>query len=139
MLYWKNYEIENYFISPEVLTKYAIDKINSDNTGELFQKPSIKLFEDSVNEILMGKDYFNGDINRLNEYQSASPMLKRMIIERKKMSKFAEDVFKKYKEKTSTSILLNKSNYYLIVPFCPSDEISAEVTEKLDMLVKYLK
>ncbi|MDR1933353.1 MAG: hypothetical protein LBQ57_11110 [Spirochaetales bacterium] len=55
------------------------------------------------------------------------------------MSGFAEEVFRRYAEKNNQPMLLTKGEFYRLVPFCPVEEIPDEVTEKLDLLARYLE
>jgi Fe-S cluster assembly ATPase SufC len=135
ILYWNNYEIENYFITPEVLLEYAKSIFN---TEDLFQNDNIKLFEDTLTEVLLEVVFYN-DVNQLNEYKMASSGLKRTLLKSIKMSGFAEKVFGRFADKSRQPVLLTKGDYYRLIPFCPEKEIPAEVKEKLDCLVKYLK
>lgn len=136
LLYWKNYEAENYFISPLVLKKYA-QNLFGEQSGLLFQNEDTQNFIDTVNETLLN-DIFNGDKNQLDEYLGLSVSLQKTLLRTIKMSRFAETVFRNYAEKYHRPVLLNKGEFYRLVPFCLPQEIPAEVKEKLDLLVKYL-
>lgn len=141
ILYWKNYEIENYFITPQVLIAYATSRIGEEQ-GPLFQSEAVADFRDAVDEV-MKTTFFDGDTSKMEEYSKMPLNMQRTLLKTilpvKKASKFAEYVFKQYSEKTSSPLLLAKSEFYRMVPFCPVEEISAEVNEKLNMLVEYLK
>jgi hypothetical protein len=133
--YWKNYEIENCFITPDVLTAYARDQFAD---VELFTNDNMQLFEDSVSEALLEMVCGNS-LELLQEFKAGSAVLKRGLLAKVKMSRFAESVFDRFVEKSSQPRLLTKSEFYRLVPFCPAQEIPQEVTEKLDLLVTYLE
>jgi ABC-type dipeptide/oligopeptide/nickel transport system ATPase subunit len=137
VLYWKNYEVENCFISPQVLVDYAASLFR-DDAGTLFEDEHSANFRETVNEILL-EDIFKGDRAQFDEYDKLGPRLKRTFLKTIKMSAFAEKVFKLYAERYSRPVLLNKGEFYRLVPFCPVSEISEEVPEKLDMLARYLE
>jgi Fe-S cluster assembly ATPase SufC len=136
VLYWKNYEVENCFLSPQVLVDYAAS-VFRDEAETLFEAEHMANFKETVDEILL-EDVFGGDKAQLNDYAKLGPGLKRTLLQTIKMSLFAEKVFKRYAEKYSRQVLLHKGEFYRLVPFCPRGEIPDEVPEKLDMLVRYL-
>jgi hypothetical protein len=139
-VFWKEYEIENYFITPDVLLKYAANVLDED-VGPLFRNTvtaNVKDFESVIHEILL-ETIFGGDKNQLDEYLTASTGLKRTLLKTWKMSQFAEDVFKRYSGKFSKSLLLAKRDFYKLVFYCPVDEIPEEVNKKLDLLAEYLE
>jgi hypothetical protein len=140
ILYWKDYEVENYFITPDVLLKYVTAQFNED-VGPLFintMPKNAQDFVDVINEVLL-ETVFNGDTDQLKEYQKASAGLKRTLLRSIKMSQFTEKVFYVYAKKYSQPVLLNKGEFYKLIPFCTVDEIPKEVHEKLDVLVEYLE
>lgn len=130
--YWKNYELENYFISPEVLCEFAEDYFR--NIGPLFHPTD---FSEIVDKCLL-EEVFGNDIQQLKEYHAASTGLKRTLLKSVKMSAFAEKVFKIYAENTKQPVMLNKGQFYKLVQYVPEAELSSEITEKLDLLVKIL-
>jgi len=133
--YWKNYEIENYFITPDVLTAYARDLFAD---VELFMNDNMQLFEDCVSEALL-EMVCDDNLEVLHAFKAGSTALKRTLLAKVKMSRFAESVFDRFAEKSSQPRLLTKGEFYRLVPFCPAQEIPREVTEKLDLLVTYLE
>jgi Fe-S cluster assembly ATPase SufC len=135
IFFWKEYEIENYFITPEVLSNYVADQYHGDT---LFQDTVIDNFNDSMYEILL-ETIFDNKKELLDGYQQAGSSMKRALLRNTKMSQFAENVFKRYAENYRQPILLKKGEFYRLIPFCPVEEIPREVYEKLDLLVNYLE
>ena len=136
-LYWNEYEIENYFISPNVLIKYA-KFIFSDDENLLFYESNVDDFVGCVNDVLLNT-VFHGDRDQLVEYNKSSVAFQRTVLRTIKMSEFAENVFEMYSRKHNVPILLTKSDFFCLVQCCDIDMIPAEVNEKLDLLVKYLE
>jgi AAA15 family ATPase/GTPase len=137
LLYWKEYEIENYFITPAVLLEYAKYFFNyEDNT--LFYENNIEDFIDCINATLLEMVFF-GDQEQLFEYNKTSAALQRTVLRTKKMSDFAEKVFEKYSNKHNIPLLLTKSNFFNLVEFCDIEMIPIEVNEKLNKLVQFLE
>jgi ABC-type uncharacterized transport system ATPase subunit len=135
-VYWKEYEIENYFINPEVLIKFVEDRHRKEGQ-ELFMHEDVKVFFLSLNEVLLSM-VFNNNAEILEQYHKGSKDVKRFMLQKIKMSDFAEETFRLYAEKMSQPMLLTKGEFYNLIPFCPADEIPKEVSEKLDMLAEYL-
>ncbi|NTU95607.1 MAG: ATP-binding protein [Bacteroidales bacterium] len=135
VLYWKNYELENYFISPNVLYRYADNQFRGD--GDLFKAALGDSFRDVVDDCLL-LDVFNNDKKQLEEFHNASAGLRRTLLKSVKMSGFAETVFKKFAEKHKQPVMLNKGEFYKLIEYLEKDEIPDEVTEKLNMLVSCL-
>jgi len=129
--YWKNYELENYFIFPDVLLAYADDVFESE--GELFKSVSHNAFVDVVNGCLLN-EVFDGDEKQLEEFQSASKNLKRRLLRSIKMSAFSEKVFKKYAEEQRQPVLMNKGDFYQLVDYIDVGDIPDEVSDKLDAI-----
>jgi Fe-S cluster assembly ATPase SufC len=134
-VFWKEYEIENYFITPEVLVKFIKDK-NAEQ--DLFMHEDAEIFIQALNEVLLLK-VFNNSSEVLEQYYKGGRDLKRLLLRNIKMSGFAEEVFRRYAGKMGQPMLLTKGEFCRLVPFCPAEEIPNEVSEKLDMLVQYLE
>jgi Fe-S cluster assembly ATPase SufC len=136
-VFWKDYEIENYFITPEVLIEF-INDCYKDKEQNLFTRGDIEIFEQSLNEVLRSF-VFNGSGEILDQYYKGSREVKRFMLRNTKMSELAESVFRHYAEKMDRPMLLTKGEFYRLVPFCPVDAIPREVSEKLDLLAAYLE
>jgi hypothetical protein len=132
--YWRQYELENYFISPAVLSRYVAAQFA---TTPLLASPLLQKFSAIIDEFLL-RDVFHGDRHQLDEFHRVSTGLQRTLLQSVKMSRFAMDVFKKFADDERQPLLLNKGELYKLVEFCPVEEISPEVVEKLDRLVQFL-
>lgn len=134
--YWKHYELENYFVSPDILCKYAAERFGE--IGELFQQSLTDLFRHTVDQCLLSM-VFSDDTQQLEEFHKASSGLKRTLLKSVKMSEFAETVFGEFARQQKQPVLLNKGEFYKLIDLISPEEIVVEVREKLDLLVKYLK
>jgi len=135
VIYWENYELENYFIMPEVLLSFVKDYFAPDM--ELFTEKVYDGFRKIIDQHLL-KNVFNGDKKQLDEFNKASKALRRTLLQRHKMSKFAEDVFEEFAKKEGTHIILNKGEYYQLIKYVDSQDISSEISDKLDKIVEVL-
>ena len=134
--YWKNYELENYFITPDVLIAYADSVFESE--GELFKSTSHSKFVEIVDRCLL-EHMFDGDSEQLKEFHSASKKLKRTLLRSVKMSRFAECVFQDFAQAQNQPILMNKGEFYQLIKFVSYEDIPEEVSEKLDLIFATLK
>jgi len=135
-VYWKEYEIENYFITTDVLMKFVEDRYRKEQM-ELFLHEDMKVFSQSLDEVLLS-EVFNNSAEVLEQYHKGSKDVKRFMLRNIKMSDFAEETFRRYAKKMNQPMLLTKGEFYRLISFCPVEEIPKEVTEKLDIVVKYL-
>jgi AAA15 family ATPase/GTPase len=136
-LFWKEYEIENYFVNPEALVKFIEDRYEKQEQT-LFMHEDPKLFMRTLNEILLQRIFDNND-EILAQYHRATKDVRRFMLRSAKMSGFAEEVFRRYAEKMDQPMPLTKGEFYRLIPLCPAGEIPKEVTEKLDILAQYLE
>jgi len=134
--YWKNYELENYFITPDVLISY-VDEV-FENDGALFKSSYHDSFVEILNDCLLS-DVFDGDASQLEEFQSASQNLKRTLLKSTKMSSFAQKVFKLFSQKHNQPVLMNKGEFFQLIKFVNVEDISSEIVEKLDVIARDLK
>jgi predicted ATPase len=135
-VYWKEYEIENYFITPEVLIKFVEDR-HLKSEPDLFVHEDLTICIQSLDEVLLST-IFDNKTEVLEQYKKGSKDVKRFMLRSTKMSEFAEEVFRSYSGKMKAPMLLTKGEFYQLVSYCPIGEIPQEVMEKLDTLVKYL-
>lgn len=131
--HWRRYEAENYFITPEVLRKYAIAR-NRD----------MDLFGGFVSEIdatldaLIRERIFAGIAADFDAYKQATPEVARVLweakTERVKMSDIAEDFFRRLGEALGQPMLLRKGELHRLMSVVDVGNVPSEVTEKLDLL-----
>ena len=134
-LYWKHYEIENYFITPDVILRYVEDRLGEGE--DLFLATYREAVASATNGYLLA-NVFDGDTDQLAEYQNASRNLRRTLLQNVKMSALAETVFEELATSHGMPLLLRKGQFHELVPFVEADEIPKEVLDKLDALHTYL-
>lgn len=139
IVYWDKYEIENYFITPELLIEYVKKEIGL-HEGELFaisEKCGIDI-SNSMDETI-AHFLFGGDLNRVKEYYDSSPKEKEKLLSNIKMSEFANKFFCNLSRKRQSPILLNKGEYYQLIDLLPNNEIPKGIIETLDHVYSTLK
>lgn len=129
-LVWKRYEAENYFITPELLVAYASQQLNG---GDLFQESA-----KSILKTLMLERIFDGNATDLENYNRANASTQKTLwraqTQRRKLSEFAEEYFRRYAEATGTPMSMRKGSLHELIPACDASELNGEVKEKLDSL-----
>ena len=133
--YWRRYEPENYFITPELLRSYA-----------LAQYPANDLFcqkrKDTVEEVLVETLRDNVFAGSQADYAiwAASPADAARLIweartERRKLSAVAEAFFRQLAHKLGETMLLTKGELHRLIPHAQLTSVAEdEIREKLDLL-----
>ena len=137
VVFWSRYEIENYFITPEVLREYAMEYYR---LSPQFSIVEIEI--QSVLDTLILERVFKGSDMDMNTWKSLRGDAARLVwdtrSERVKLSDFAEEFFRRLAEGIGDSILLRKGELYKLVRYIPPRSISAEVKRNLDILNELL-
>ena len=138
VLYWKRYELENYFITPKTIFTYIKEYYKNDKNTlwEIETEIMKEIIYDEVLRII----FRDKDEKGWNDYKILSEDLQDTLFQNSltntKMSDFAERVFKKFSERTGRS-LLRKGDFYILIDFL--EKIPSEVKEKLDIIQQYLQ
>lgn len=131
--YWRRYEAENYFITPELLAGHAG---NAYVDQELFKGFRVEIQE--VLQHLILERVFGGAQRDYQVYQQAQAEAAHLIwetkTERLKLSDVAEEFFRRLAARISLPMLLRKGELHRLIAAVNPKDIPAEVTEKLDLL-----
>lgn len=133
LAYWRRYEAENYFVTPEVLRRYA-----SEHYRDLELFGGFREDIDGVLGQLVLERVFDGIDADYQTYRTAPPEVSRLLWEAKtaqlKLSDFAEEFFRRLATKLGHAMLLKKGELHRLVAFTERATIATEVVEKLDLL-----
>ncbi len=133
IVYWRRYEAENYFITPEVLRRFAFSDYKDMTLFRGFRKEI-----DEVLGKLILERVFGGIEADYRTYLNSSPDATRLLwdakTERLKLSDFAEEFFRQLANELGHAMLLSKGELHRLVPFTDVAAIPVEVTEKLTQL-----
>lgn len=139
LCYWKRYEAENYFITPEILRSYAASQYPPDDLFTGQTRADI----DEVLDSLVLDQVFDGTQADFEAWKQASPEVARVLweakTERRKLSSFAEAFFRRLSERLSAPMLLTKGELHRLVAQGSPAEIASEVREKLDLLAELFR
>ncbi len=134
--FWRRYEAENYFITPELLRHYANLQYPAD---DLFTQEARTAVEEALAETLRD-EVFDGDHANYETWRQSPADAARLIWEaqtgRRKLSAVAEGFFRRLAQKTGLGLLLTKGELHRLIPLAaltPSAE--DEVRAKLDLLL----
>lgn len=136
--YWQRYEPENYFITPDLLRRYAYEQYLGD--GDLFNQQRKEAIDEALAETLRD-DVFAGSQADYETWVNSPPDAARLIwesrTERRKLSTVAEAFFRRLKQKLGGEILLTKGELHRLIPLAKlTPAAEAEIREKLDKLQK---
>ncbi|MDP2680477.1 MAG: AAA family ATPase [Rhodoferax sp.] len=131
--YWRRYEAENYFVTPEVLRRYAVEQFMD---LELFGGFSVEI--DEVLDALVLEQVFDALDADFQAWKQAPAEAARIVWEAKtqrlKLSTFAEEFFRQLAGRVMGGMLLKKGELHRLVAMVDPKMIAVEVVEKLDLL-----
>lgn len=133
--YWRRYEAENYFITPELLRHYAYSHFPAD---DLFTSQARQGVDDALAETLV-EWVFDGSSTDYEIWLQSPADSARLIWEtqtaRRKLSSIAEEFFRRLTQKVGGSMLLKKGELHRLIDHAElSTTAEAEVRAKLDLL-----
>lgn len=138
--YWRRYETENYFITPEVLRKFALTLYPD---GDLLHTLAVPAVDQVLTELIIEKVFDGVDDNYRVWHESpanAARLIWETQTERRKLSDFAEEFFRRLAPKLGGAMLLKKGELHRLVPYATlSPAADKEVREKLDLLAEIFR
>ena len=133
--YWRRYEIENYFVSPDVLRAYTVHAYSDLPLFDGFCKDT-----DEVLDGLVLERVFAGRRRDFVTWKGLDADAARLLwearTERIKLSDFAEEFFRRLANRLGHAMLLRKGDLYRLVDFVDTGDIADEVGEKLGLLAE---
>ncbi|HET7868395.1 MAG TPA: AAA family ATPase [Burkholderiaceae bacterium] len=134
--FWRRYEAENYFITPELLQHYANLQYPAD---DLFTQDARIAVEEALAETLRD-EVFDGDQANYETWRQSPADAARLIWEaqtgRRKLSAVAEGFFRRLAQKTGLGLLLTKGELHRLIPHATlTPAAEDEVRAKLDLLL----
>jgi AAA domain, putative AbiEii toxin, Type IV TA system/AAA domain len=135
--YWRRYETENYFVTPDLLRNFARRHYPTD---DLFTQQAQIAIEEALGEVI-SRLVFDGSTDDYDEWTKSTPAAARLVweakTERRKLSAIAEEFFRTLADKLNSPLLLKKGEFHRLVAGADlSPGAEAEVREKLDELAK---
>jgi hypothetical protein len=133
--YWRRYEAENYFITPELLRDYAYRQYPVD---DLFTQHARDAVDQALAETLRD-EVFGGSQADYDTWATSPTDAARLIwearTERRKLSTLAESFFRRLAQRLGGGMLLRKGELHRLIPHAQlSATAELEVRAKLDLL-----
>lgn len=133
--YWRRYEPENYFISPELLRRYANAQYPAD---DLFDQQA----REAVDRVLaqtLRDEVFDGSQSNYEIWAQSSADAARLIwesrTERRKLSAVAEAFFRRLAQETQSAMLMKKGEFHRLISHAQlTPAAEDEINEKLNRL-----
>lgn len=134
--YWRRYEAENYFITPDLLRDYAYRQYPAD---DLFAQQARAQVDEALVEMLRD-EVFGGSQEDYDTWASlpsdAARLLWEARTERLKLSSLAESFFRRLADRIGGAMLLRKGQLHRLIPHVQlAASAEREVREKLDLLL----
>ena len=131
--YWHRHEAENYFVTPDVLRRFArqgyrVMELLGGFTDDI----------DAVLDELVAEQVFNGESGDFRTWKESPQDAARIIweakTERLKLSSFAEEFFRRLADRVGGQMLLTKGELHRLVALVDAKAIAPEVNIKLTAL-----
>ena len=132
---WRRYEAENYFITPDLLRRFAYQQYPAE---DLFASHARQSVDEALAETLIER-VFDGSPADHDTWRQSPPDAARLVWEsqtaRRKLSTIAEDFFRRLALKVGGGMLLKKGELHRLIAHAElSATAEAEVRSKLDAL-----
>ncbi len=133
--FWKQYELENYFITPQSLMRF-IENYFTISNGDAFAPIQVNKFKELLENTFLLAIFDNNQV-LLDLYKRSSVEEQKALYKgsskSKKISELAEILFRKF-HTVHNDMILRKGEFHKIIDFCLQEEIDIEVTNILDEL-----
>jgi hypothetical protein len=138
--YWRRYESENYFITPELLRRYAQSRYPVD---DLFAQQTSLAIDSALAKVLT-EEVFDGETADYETWQQSPPDSARLVWETKtqqrKLSQIAENFFRQLAQNMGHAMLLTKGELHQLVALAELTlGAEQEVRAKLDLVADLLQ
>lgn len=133
--YWRRYEAENYFVTPNVLRAYALTHYADMELFGNFQAEIDEVLDAIVLEYVFESNDADFQIWKQSPV-SAARLVWETKTERIKLSSFAEEFFRRLGVRLAAPMLLRKGELHRLVATVEPASIPSEVTEKLNLLLE---
>lgn len=136
VIVWERYELENYFVSINVLDRYF--EVLAGGTDHIYYQ-----FYLQAKEFVILKYLFDdGQGVNYTSYSELSKSMKdalwKKLLKDVKMSKFVDDLMDKFVEVSDLPYPMRKGEYYKLVSYMAPNEVDSEIVAALDAIEEIL-
>ncbi len=131
---WKQYEIENYFISLGIIDQYFADYLGG--TDNLYYQIYLKAKQKAITDFL-----FDGKENEYEIFRTGSPDIQKLLWERtqnKKMSHFLDMLMDNFVQDSGLPYPMRKGEYYKLIGYMRVEDVNPEISTVLDLIEEKL-
>lgn len=141
LLYWRKYELENYFALPYVINKYVINYLEKQGRTSIEIEQEKQQITIEIDKVIL-TELLNNNQKALDDFNLLPSELKKEVfkntLSNHKGSRFLEKCFSAISARLDIPLILSKGNFYELIAFIELEDINLEITEKLNYLVEYL-
>ena len=131
--WWTRYEVENYYLTPGLLSRYAADHYKDMTLFGGYRKETAEVLDELIQErVFPGRAADFATWQGLDE--DAARLLWEAATAQVKLSDFAEEFFRRLAERLNHAMLLRKGELHRLLDFVDPAAIPDEVSRKLDLL-----
>ncbi len=131
---WKQYEIENYFISLDIIDQYFADYLGG--TDNLFHQAYLRAKQQTITDFL-----FDGKEDKYEIFRTGAPDMQKLLWERtqnKKMSHFLDMLMDNFVQDSGLPYPMRKGEYYKLIDYMRAEDVDPEVSAVLDLIEEKL-
>ena len=132
---WKKYELENYFVSQDILDSFFINHLGG--SGNIYHGLYQKAKEETIIQFI-----FDGHKEQYETFKNSpvdsQKLLWSAITKEKKMSKFLDLLMDAFVENSALPYPMRKGDYYKFISFMDSNSVDNEIVEVLDLIEEKL-
>ncbi|MDR2260702.1 MAG: hypothetical protein LBE06_07180, partial [Azoarcus sp.] len=135
--YWRRYECENYFVTPDALREYALRQYP---LGDLFEEHTREIIDKTLAEVVTDM-VFDGSEDDYQIWRKSPPDTRVLLwetkAEHKKFSLLAEEFFRRLAQALHRPLSLRKNEFYQLVEYVKLTKAAEmEIRAKLDLLME---
>ena len=128
---WKKYEIENYFVSLNILDTYFTNYLGGSDT--IYYGLYLKAKKETITKFI-----FDGNEEQyetfINSPMNSQELLWSTVTKDKKMSKFLDILMDEFVESSALPYPMRKGDYYKLISYMSPDEVNDEIVTVLELV-----
>lgn len=131
---WKQYEIENYFISLGIIDQFFADYLGG--TDNLYYQIYLDAQKKAITDFL-----FDGNENNYEIFRTGTPDIQKLLWEQthnKKMSLFLDMLMDNFVQNSRLPYPMRKGEYYKLIEYMQIEDVDFEIATVLDLIEEKL-
>lgn len=132
---WKKYEIENYFITLDVVDQFFMQYL--DGVDNIYYQMYMQSKQKTITDFL-----FDGDEEKYETFMRTPPESQKLFWDsftgNKKMSRFLDILMDNFVQNSGLPYPMRKGEYYKLISYMDIDNVDAEISSMLDLIEEKL-